>query len=183
MPLLPGLSTELVLDAIRGRGHVLVLPYPNHAPPSFAQPLVSIAITSSVPFELLAPPISVVLRPRPVLRAAVPIAAIHEHGDSMPGENNIRPAPQALQRRIVDSEPQGAPMELGAQPHLGGRVPLSCSGHPRADRCRLGLQILTRHVSLLPQRDHAATTARCSSTARMNPGSNLSNLSPLRLVR
>ena len=59
-----------------------MFPNPNDKPTGLAEPAICIGITSAVPFNLVGPiPLVCVWHTRPVLGAAVPEAAIDEHGD------------------------------------------------------------------------------------------------------
>lgn len=68
----------------------LMLPDANHGPTAYTQVAVYLAVTGPVALDLLPPERRAGLRPRYVLGAAVPEAAVDEDGDAEPGEDKVR---------------------------------------------------------------------------------------------
>src|SRR5438034_130343 len=73
---------KLLGDSSRRKIHALVCPYPEHLPARLGQQPVSLQVPLAVPTELRSPPVGVRTRPRRVLGATVPEAAVHEDGHS-----------------------------------------------------------------------------------------------------
>lgn len=90
--LLHGPRADGVGHAISHSVGGLVLPRAEDRPAGGCESLIDFPIATPGPFNLLAPPLSIRLVPRHVLRTAVPPAAIHEHG------NPLRREDQPLQR-------------------------------------------------------------------------------------
>jgi hypothetical protein len=58
------------------------------------QTLVDCSVSFNIPTQLARPILSIHDRVRPVLRAAMPVAAIDKNCQTAPSEDNIRPCPQ-----------------------------------------------------------------------------------------
>ena len=74
----------------------IVLPNPQDAPTHFAQFAVYATIPGTVCGELLSPEGAVVCRPPAMARAAVPETAVHEDGEALAAEDEIRLAEHGL---------------------------------------------------------------------------------------
>jgi hypothetical protein len=103
-----------VLYAIRCIYRTLVLPDPEDRPPECLEALVGVPVTTSVRLELLPPPTSVVLGPRPVLRAAVPEAAVDEDSEPCAWEHHVCTTAHPLSRCTVDPVSKASSVELFA---------------------------------------------------------------------
>ncbi len=74
-------------------GWLFMLPDTDSFPTSEPESLNSIRVPSLVGGDLRRPVPGVdLMLPAPLLRAAVPVAAIHKHGDSCAPEDNVSPA-------------------------------------------------------------------------------------------
>src|SRR5579862_568239 len=73
-----------------------------------------------------------------MVRAAVPVAAVDEYGDTRPAEHHVCLAPKARGGRLVDSVAKALPMEQSPHSKLGKGVPARMSRHScgHAFRCR-----------------------------------------------
>jgi hypothetical protein len=77
-----------------------MLPYSNDHPSCVREPAVGISVASTVGLDLGTPPFSVPRRPRSVLGAAVPEAAIGENHDALTREDDVASSPRPLNRTI-----------------------------------------------------------------------------------
>jgi hypothetical protein len=106
LALINRLPADSCFDTIRRSFHVLVLPDPNYRPSRIAQALVGVPVSTAVRLDLRLPPVGVCLRPRCVLRASVPEAAIYEDGDPETRKHDVGPATSRVaERRTSDEEP------------------------------------------------------------------------------
>src|SRR3954449_12536487 len=80
---------EGVRDPLRRRGRRLVLPDPHDRPALGREARVRVAVARDVSLDLRPPEVRVVARPRTVLGAAVPEAAVDEHRDLRAGEDDV----------------------------------------------------------------------------------------------
>src|SRR5262249_52101761 len=85
---------------------IIVRPQPDDLPSGFRQPRIRVAVTAPIPLDLLSPPSRVRLRPRPMCRAAVPEAAVHEQGyarrcEGEIGAASMAPKPVTKARRFI----------------------------------------------------------------------------------
>ena len=119
----PTLSPEL-FDLVGCEVRVLVLPDVDRDPAQFLEVTIDPAVALDIAVEFLPPPVAVCLRHGPVLRALVPEAAIHEHGDLRRTEYQVRCSRQAPQIRPV---PQPSGMKDAPKPEFGPRI---LAGHP-----------------------------------------------------
>jgi hypothetical protein len=87
-----------------------VLPYAHDLPAGLREKSVGLAIAIARPRDLVAPPISVVFRPRHVFGAAMPEATVDEDGNSETREHDVCTPPRAGQRRMK-TKPQTVTVE------------------------------------------------------------------------
>ena len=87
-----------------------VFPDANHMPSSLDKLAIGISVSVLIRFDLLAPPIGILLRPGPVFGTAMPKTAIHEDGDSKPWERHIGGAPKS-KHTVVNSESKTLAMQ------------------------------------------------------------------------
>lgn len=78
-----------------------MLPDTDDQPPRVAQPRVRVTIALDVPIELVDPPLAVRSRRRPVIRTAVPEAAVDEDRYTRSDENQIGTAAKPGQDPVV----------------------------------------------------------------------------------
>jgi hypothetical protein len=83
-----------------------VFPHSEDRPTFVDQQVVSVAVAKDVELQLRAPPISVRSRPRAVLWAAVPEAAVHEDRYPHACEGNVDRATGAGGNRVGHPEAQ-----------------------------------------------------------------------------
>jgi hypothetical protein len=131
---------------------VLVLPEPEHQPPTSRQQLVSAPISSNVGIQLGTPPLGIGLRGTCVKWAAVPIAAVDENHHPEAAPHNVTPDSQVGLKSDVDAIPDA----LGVQPltdrKLRAGVSAPLSPHPLLDE--LGRRLRAGgHRSVLRQFD------------------------------
>jgi hypothetical protein len=72
-----------------------MLPKAKDGPSSRPESDVRVAISTSIRFDFFSPPSRVRLRPRAVLWASMPEAAVDEYGDLCSNEGHIRPTTSA----------------------------------------------------------------------------------------
>src|SRR5262245_10358068 len=105
----------------RGLG-IVVSPDANYQPSTGYQTGIGIGVSSSIRLDLLPPPLGVGLRPRSVLRAAVPETAVHENRHARGGEHKIPTAAETRERRVhTETKPES--VDGRAQRQLARRVP------------------------------------------------------------
>jgi hypothetical protein len=117
-------------DPRRSIIRVFVLPEPNHGPPGGTKPCVSVGISLLVRLQLRSPPISVRPRRRPMLRAVMPEAAIHEDRKANAWEEDVGTAAHTHEGRAVDPIAQPHPIERRPQCHLRSGVAPPSRFHP-----------------------------------------------------
>lgn len=128
------------LDLIRSLHNRLVLPNTYDLPTCRFKSGVGVTVAPHVPLELRDPPLSVCLRHRGVVGAAVPIAPVHVHGDPRSAEHHVGSSAKATDRSDVDSVAEPAAPKLAAQSQLWLRVAPRLAPHPMSDfiRRRMG---------------------------------------------
>lgn len=122
--LLPGRPrlSYCLFNEVCGVDHVLVLPEPKNRPPQLQQMTIGVPVALDIPTEFGLPPIGIVLRSDPVLRATVPEASIHEDGDSRRAEEEICASSRHIWQRRIDSVTEPAAVQLSAQREFRLRV-------------------------------------------------------------
>lgn len=100
-----------------------MLPDVNRNPPQLSQPQVLPAIALDVAVQLGRPPVGVVLRRRPVARAAMPEATINKDSDLRFGQRNVR-CPR--KRSEMDAKSKAKAMKFSPQRNLHPGIP---AGH------------------------------------------------------
>lgn len=109
---------------------MLMLPHAYDLPAGVLKAFVGVTVTSHVATELLAPPVAVALRQRPVFRTSMPETSIDENRNPSAREYEIRAAtPEFRERRNVDPVPQPPLMEFAPKGELWIRVPTSLRFH------------------------------------------------------
>lgn len=66
-----------------------MLPDPHHLPASLSKHLVNVSIPLTIRLDLFSPEFRVLSCRTMMIRASVPVAAIHKHRDSGPGEHDV----------------------------------------------------------------------------------------------
>ena len=118
-------------DSGRCRRWLNVLPVPQHPPTSCAQ----FRVCGPIPLDILPefgnPIVLIGLRNRPMFRATMPEAAIHEHCYPEPGERDVGAdcLPMGHGDRVVLPESEPPPMQEGAQHYLRLRVRSAIAAH------------------------------------------------------
>ena len=67
----------------------MMRPYSYNFPAECLKPFIRVGIALPVGYNLITPEVGVLLRPRAMLRAAVPEAPVHENGDALAGKDYI----------------------------------------------------------------------------------------------
>jgi len=106
-----------------------MLPHAHNEPALLEQLRVRISVPAAVRFDLLPPPIGVLLRPRTVLRTPVPETTVDEYSDAQPREGDVRATTEAWQS-VVDSEAKAVPVKKRSDCSLGSSVALTLGLHP-----------------------------------------------------
>ena len=88
-----------------------MLPHTNHFPSSPRESLVGVPVPGPIRFDLGPPPSGVRLRPRRMLRTAMPKTPVDEDRDPRARENEIRLAPRGGIRPDVHAKPESQTME------------------------------------------------------------------------
>jgi hypothetical protein len=120
----------------RCRLRVLVLPDPDHLPTCCGQQRVYTLVSLSVAIELRTPIPAICLRRLPMLRTAVPEAAIDKHRDLPGWEHDVCAVSNASDWTPVLEEPQAEPVERRPQCHLRSGVRAAVTLHHRANTRR-----------------------------------------------
>ena len=95
-----------LFDLVGCKIRVIMLPDVDREPAQFLELAIDPAVALDIAVEFLPPPVAVCLRHGPVLRALVPEATIHEHGDLRRTEYQVRCSRQTPQIRPV-TQPSG----------------------------------------------------------------------------
>ena len=107
-----------LLDPVRHRDRVLVLPHSYHYPARFLKGAAVAMVTGGVRVELGSPPVCVRLRSDRMLRTTMPEAAIHEDGDLRPRQDNVG---AAWEVRDVHPETESATVQFAPDGKLRSR--------------------------------------------------------------
>lgn len=117
------LCPEHGLDRHDGLLDVDVLPDPDDGPLVVGEGLIDSAVTLDVGRKLRFPVVGVRPGDLLVFRAAVPEAAVHEDGDTPPGEHDVGPdAHRTDPQQVVLPVPVTAVVERRPEPNLGFRT-------------------------------------------------------------
>jgi hypothetical protein len=108
-----------------------VFPHPEGQPSLGLKAADSVLVAGTVSFDLVPPPLRVRPRPRPMLRASVPEAAINEDCYASLREHHVGTSTHVEQRRSIHSEPQAHAMEVDLS-ELGCCVSRLRGFHPAA---------------------------------------------------
>lgn len=106
-----------------------MFPKAEDCPPIGFQPFIVRDVTLSIPANLRLPPFAVAYRDGFVFGAAVPVAAVEEHGESYARENDVRLTAQPMDRTSMFVEPQTSAVKRGPKTNLGVRVPRTVGLH------------------------------------------------------
>jgi hypothetical protein len=118
-------------DDVVGR---LVLPRSDNFPARGAERALDSTVPGEVSLELRDPVVRVAARNVAVLRAAVPEAAVNEHGDAPAAEDDVRPHLKTVESEwIVDTEAQPPGVKRPTDGPLGLGVAPWVAGHPLGD--------------------------------------------------
>jgi hypothetical protein len=97
-------DTNTCLHDLGSSRYIVVFPDTDDGPSSAAKSGVGFVISFHRASQLGSPPVRVGFGSRTVVGAAVPEAAVHEHCDSCPREDNIRTPPDDWNGPCVDAE-------------------------------------------------------------------------------
>ena len=109
-----------------------MLPHSDHGPTVLGKPAVRLLVPLLVSRELLPPPVGVRARKRRMLRARVPEAAVDEHDDLRPREDDVGAASSIELERLLNAEAISTPMQGGSKRELRRRMRSSRPAHPVA---------------------------------------------------
>lgn len=103
MPIRPGTANDL-RDAIGGNSRRFVLPNSHYVPATRFEPRSGVQVTRNICFNLVPPPLPVVLRKSAVFLAAVPKTSIHEDSNLGSDKDNINCSAGTLDNWAMESE-------------------------------------------------------------------------------
>lgn len=155
-----------------GHHHVdrLVLPRPDNPPPSTLEGASDQPVARDVSFELGDPVVAVPLGNVAVLRAAMPKAAVDEHGDAPAREDDVGLRRDGGQLEpVVDAEAQAPRVEAASERALGAGVASPVARHaPRHPRVeRRGVRRFAHLCRLRLERFGTPTRTRAQGRTRM----------------
>src|SRR4051794_40320441 len=101
-------------------------------PPGLDEGGFVVAIALDVPLQLRSPVSAVCSRFRPVLRAAVPIAAVNEHREPRPCEEDVSAREVATRARVLAKAEPG-PVQYRPHGDFGPRIRRPVALHNRPD--------------------------------------------------
>jgi len=81
-------------DPCRPRGDIVMFPEPDYTPARSLKAAPGVNIATMVSFDLLTPPVRILLGPGAVNRATMPEAPVHEDSDFRGFENDVGPPTQ-----------------------------------------------------------------------------------------
>lgn len=119
-------------------GRIFVLPYPENSPSGGYEESIGLRIPQSIHAELGAPEVAMGHRNGVVLRAPVPETAVHEHGQALASEDQIRLAANVPNWSHIDGIPKTQSMDRRSQRQFGFGVPTAASLHRPPSRWRGG---------------------------------------------
>lgn len=111
----------------------LVFPDAHDCPGFLLQGTRSRPVTYPVRLDLLVPPLSTSTRGLVVSWTAMPVAAIHEHGDASRTEDEVCSSPQVWFGSRVHVVSPAAAVQRRPDAHLRGCVALAGGAHPSRD--------------------------------------------------
>src|ERR1700678_3960869 len=106
-----------------------MFPEANHRPAILSEPRIRIGIPEAVCLNLLSPEFCVPLRPRSMLRTAVPEAPFHQNSDPSARKGDVRYAPWSLQDLQLYSVAQSIVVNLSPKRHFGVSAALTHLRH------------------------------------------------------
>jgi hypothetical protein len=109
-----------------------MLPHPDDPPSGHTKCRVVSSVAPNVVGDLGVPVMLVRSRALPMLLAAMPKAAVEEHGDALPSEHDVGLATKLGERASVLSESQAEPVEPAPQLNLGSGVSSAIGLHDRS---------------------------------------------------
>src|SRR5262249_17776209 len=127
-----------VEDTVCGLAGVLVLPHANDEPARLYESEFVLPVANDGRLDLVRPPGAVRLRRRPVLRAAMPPAAVDEEGDALAGEHDIGLASEPFDWPPVDAVSEPASVKRSPDADLELSVPTPVRLHRQARRLGCG---------------------------------------------
>ena len=99
-----------------------MLPDMDDRPSKGVELLIGVTVAGLVPRDLPPPPLGVPAGHGPVLRAAVPEAAVDLYRHFLPGEGNVDLATRNPRDLVLHPIPQSYPPQCSPQLHLRGGV-------------------------------------------------------------
>ena len=110
-----------------------MLPDSYRSPPSVKQNRIGFRVTFTVALDLGTPPGCIGFGEGLVLRAAVPEAAVDEHGNASAREHEIGAPAPAGKRPEIDAVTKARSMEMRSNLQFAGRVSAALTLHPSSD--------------------------------------------------
>jgi len=89
-----------------------MLPDPDDLPVGTAKAIIGLCVSDLITQNLVPPKGIVALRPRPVLRTAVPKTTVNEYGHPRSDKDNVRLPPQAGEYATMHSEAETSGVKL-----------------------------------------------------------------------
>lgn len=120
-----------VLDRVRDGNDWIMLPCPHDRPACLDEQSIYQSVASSIPLDLLSPVLGIGSRRLVMLRASVPEATIHEHGDFRAGKDDVSSVAHSCERRKIDSVAEPSRMNQGSECQLRLRVATPVRDHRR----------------------------------------------------
>lgn len=127
-------GTSLVKETrqpVNGFDRIVMFPDPHDYPALCCEMCISLAVSMHVALELRTPPGGVCCGPSAVLRAPMPVAAIHEHGYAEPCERDIDRTSRQTGNVEVDTKSETPVVEEATYRQLRSRVGSTLTSHPR----------------------------------------------------
>lgn len=127
-----------------------MLPKAEHCPAGFPQTGVGVSVAFAIPLDLFSPPGVVLLWPYTMVRTSVPIATIHEDGDTETWENNIGMPTNGLLGSNINAVAKAQPMNFRSKSQFWVRIPAMRGTHAVSGcyRCRQRTGVRTSHAAL-----------------------------------
>jgi hypothetical protein len=120
---------KAILYAIRRLHRILVLPDPDNLPPALTEETVGLPVACLVSRQLVLPPFGVGLRPRAVLGAGMPEAAVYVNRHVSRAEHDVGTGTQARNGGTVHPEAEATAVQLRADRQLRESVAAAETGH------------------------------------------------------
>lgn len=138
-----------------------MLPDTYYLPPAVAQNPISLAVPGNIAADFVAPELRIGLGRNVMLRTAVPVTPVHEHGNALPRENKVgcpaKTCDRSPRRQISEAER----MRSSSDGKFGTRVAAAISLHHTPCCGGFGPRVLALR--------HADSLGRPARSLRRNP--------------